>query len=90
MRSERGAMPQLLVRNVDRDLVVRLKQRAARAGRTAEAEHRLILEEAPRPGKPTFVERARRHREALRGRVHSDSAELIGEDRDRDYDNACS
>ena len=80
-------MPQLLVRKVDEDLVVRLKQRAARAGRSAEAEHRLILEEALRPGKPSFAERARRHREALRGRVHSDSAELIREDRDRDYDN---
>ena len=68
----------------------RLKQRAARAGRSAEAEHRLILEEALRPGKPSFAERARRHREALRGRVHSDSAELIREDRDRDYDNEWS
>ncbi len=83
-------MPQLLVRKVDEDLVVRLKQRAARAGRSAEAEHRLILEEALRPGKPSFAERARLHREALRGRVHSDSAELIREDRDRDYDNAWS
>jgi plasmid stability protein len=83
-------MAQLLVRKVDEDLVVRLKQRAARAGRSAEAEHRLILEEALRPGKPSFAERARRHREALRGRVHSDSAELIREDRDRDYDNAWS
>ena len=37
-------MPQLLVRKVDEDLIARLKQRAARAGRSAEAEHRLILE----------------------------------------------
>jgi plasmid stability protein len=83
-------MPQLLVRKVDEDLVVRLKQRAARVERSVEVEHRLMLEEVLRPGKPSFAERARRHREALRGRVHSDSAELIREDRDRDYDNACS
>ena len=74
-------MPQLLVRKVDEDLVIRLNWRAAGAGRSAEAEHRLILEEALRPGKPSFAERARRHREALRGRVHSDSADLIREDR---------
>jgi plasmid stability protein len=83
-------MSQLLVRKVDEDLVLRLKQRAARAGRSAEAEHRLILEEALRTGKPSFAERARRHREALAGRVHTDSAELIREDRDRDYDNSWS
>lgn len=75
-------MSQLLVRKVDEDLVARLKQGAARAGRSAEAEHRLILEEALRPGKPSFAERARRHRKELRGRVHSDSAELIREERD--------
>jgi antitoxin FitA len=83
-------MGQLLVRKVDDDLIRRLKERAAMAGRSAEAEHRLLLEQALRPGKPSFAERARRHREALRGRVHSDSAELIREDRDRDYDNAWS
>jgi hypothetical protein len=37
-----------------------------------------------------FAERARRSREALRGRTHSDSAHLIREDRNRDYDNAWS
>ena len=79
-------MTQLLVRKLDEDLVRRLKERAARAGRSAEAEHRLILEQALRPGKPSFAERARRHREALRGRAHSDSAELIRQDRDGDYD----
>lgn len=83
-------MGQLLVRKVDDDLIRRLKERAARTGRSAEAEHRLILEQALRASKPSFAERARRHREALSGRVHSDSAELIREDRDQDYDNAWS
>lgn len=36
----------LHVRNVDDDLVVRLKQRAARHGRSVEAEHREILRQA--------------------------------------------
>jgi plasmid stability protein len=34
---------QLIVRNVDNDLVRRLKQRAAERGRSAEEEHRQIL-----------------------------------------------
>ena len=39
-------MGQLLVRNVDEDLIRRLKERAAAHGRSAEAEHRIILQEA--------------------------------------------
>jgi plasmid stability protein len=37
-------MSQLVVRNVPPRIVRALKQRAARAGRSAEAEHRAILE----------------------------------------------
>ena len=40
--------PQLLVRDVDPDLVLALKQRAAANNRSAEAEHREILENALR------------------------------------------
>ncbi|MEQ1931470.1 MAG: hypothetical protein ABL957_13215 [Parvularculaceae bacterium] len=36
----------LNVRNLDDDLIARLKRRAARHGRTAEAEHREILKAA--------------------------------------------
>lgn len=78
-------MGQLLVRKLDDDLIRRLKQRAAAAGRTVEAEHRLLLEQALRPGKPSFAERARRHLEATRGRPYTDSAELIRADRDANY-----
>ncbi len=39
-------MSQLIVRNLDERIVRALRQRAARAGRSAEAEHRRILEEA--------------------------------------------
>lgn len=39
-------MANLLVRNLDDALVRKLKQRAARHARSAEAEHRLILEAA--------------------------------------------
>lgn len=40
--------PQLLVREVDPALVAELKKRAVANGRSAEAEHRMILEEALR------------------------------------------
>ena len=39
-------MPNLLVRDVDESLVKALKQRAGKHGRSAEAEHRAILDAA--------------------------------------------
>ena len=39
-------MAQLIVRNIDESVVRALKLRAARSGRSAEAEHRDILREA--------------------------------------------
>ncbi|HPE60462.1 MAG TPA: DNA-binding protein [Thiolinea sp.] len=38
-------MPSLLVRNLEPEIVEALKQRAARNGRSAEMEHRIILRE---------------------------------------------
>ena len=42
-------MSQLIVRNIDAQLVKALRQRAARHGRSAEAEHREILKAALQP-----------------------------------------
>lgn len=39
-------MAQLIVRDLPSDLVLALKRRAARHGRSAEAEHRLLLRHA--------------------------------------------
>jgi antitoxin FitA len=39
-------MPQLIVRNLPREVVTRLKRRAAEHNRSAEAEHRQILLQA--------------------------------------------
>lgn len=41
-------MPQLIVRDVPPDVTRALKQRAARNGRSAEAEHRILLRDALR------------------------------------------
>ncbi|MGB7877205.1 MAG: hypothetical protein WBL31_00475 [Ilumatobacteraceae bacterium] len=42
-------MAQLIVRNLDEDLVQRLKRRAAAHGRSAEEEHRRLLRQVLRP-----------------------------------------
>ncbi len=75
-------MAQLLVREVPQDVVDALKRRAAEHGRSAEAEHRLILEQALRPGRADFWERAAALREELRGRIFTPSEDLIRQDRD--------
>lgn len=50
-------MGQLLVRDLDEALVEALKKRAAAHGRSAEAEHRAILEQALRgPKRRTLAE----------------------------------
>lgn len=42
-------MAQLIVRNIEEEIVQRLRVRAARSGRSAEEEHRRILREALAP-----------------------------------------
>ena len=50
-------MANLVVRNLNERIVVALKQRAARHGRSAEAEHRALLEEMLlRPKGKSFAE----------------------------------
>ncbi len=75
-------MAQLLVRDVPRDVVDALKRRAAAHGRSAEAEHRAILEQALKAGRENFRERARQLRDETAGRISGESADLIREDRD--------
>jgi antitoxin FitA len=75
-------MPQLLVRGIPREIVEALKRRAAEHGRSAEAEHRTILEEALRAGRAGFWQRAAALREATRSRISIGSEELIRQDRD--------
>lgn len=50
-------MANLVVRNLDQDVVDALKRRAASHGRSAEAEHRLILQQAlTRPPKRSLAD----------------------------------
>jgi antitoxin FitA len=80
-------MAQLMVREVTDELVYQLRIRAARNKRSAEAEHRAILEQVLQvePQAHPFWERAARLREATMGRNLSDSTEQIRADRDRDH-----
>lgn len=76
-------MASLHVRNVDDDLVKRLKQRAARHGRSAEAEHREILRQALAQEIATpFEDLAAEIRKLIEGRRHTPSEVLVRESRD--------
>lgn len=67
----------LQVRNVEDDLIARLKRRAARHGRSAEAEHREILRLAlAGETEPGFDELAAQLRRHSAGRRHT-PAEIL-------------
>lgn len=76
-------MASLHVRNVDDELVARLKRRAARHGRSAEAEHREILRQALAEDPPgDFEELAAELRRLLASRQHTPAEQLVRETRD--------
>ncbi|MBV9991904.1 MAG: hypothetical protein JOZ72_11505 [Alphaproteobacteria bacterium] len=75
-------MAQLLVRNVPDHIAAALEKRAAEHGRSAEAEHRAILETALKHRSEDFWDAARKLREELKGRTFTPSEDLIREDRD--------
>lgn len=79
-------MSQLTVRKLDPELVRRLKIRAAEHNRSAEAEHRAILEAALRPTATDFWDRAAILRSGTVGRRSTESVELLRADRGRDLD----
>lgn len=76
-------MAQLTVRKLDVDLVRQLKIRAARNNRSAEAEHRAILEATLRPREEDFWRRAEALRAATGDREVTDSTLFVRRDRDR-------
>jgi len=80
-------MASLHVRNVDDEIVTRLKERAARNGRSAEAEHRALLkaaldDDAAASRKAEWMVRADAFRKLLEGRHHTPSEVLLRESRD--------
>lgn len=81
-------MPDMLVRDLKPETLDYFKRKAREHGRSLQAEVKALLEEAeardPAEREASWEE-VRSFRDSLRGRVHSDSTELIREDRDSDH-----
>lgn len=76
-------MANLSVRNLDDELVAKLKRRAARHGHSAEAEIRQILREAlSNDVEPSFDDLAAELRALTAGRRHTPAEQLQREGRD--------
>jgi antitoxin FitA len=76
-------MPNLHVRNLDDELVARLKRRAARHGRSTEAEHREILRQAlSAEPEPSFEDLAAQLRRLTADRAQTPSEDLLRAGRD--------
>jgi len=77
-------MPNVLVRDVEPSILEKLKSRAARSGRSLQAEVQIILKDAAAKAEPlSELETARKIRESLKVKKQSDSAELLRDDRAR-------
>lgn len=73
----------LHVRNLDDDVILRLRRRAARHGRSVEAEHREILRQAVSSEvEPSFFELAGEMRELTIKRAQTPSEDLLREGRE--------
>lgn len=77
-------MPNVLVRDVEKPVLDRLKKRAARNGHSLQYEVLEILKDAATKPEPlSELEVARKIRESLTAKNRSDSGELLREDRRR-------
>ena len=76
-------MAEILVRDLDAEIVARLKNRARLHGRSLQKEIKLILEEST----PVDIKQAAKlmesWQERLAGRAFADSAEQLRQDRER-------
>jgi plasmid stability protein len=75
-------MPDLLIRNLDAEVLRRLKHRAKQAGRSLQSESKGILEQAAGRTLDEALAVAAGWRKKL-GKRSTDSAEALREDRDR-------
>lgn len=74
----------LHVRNLDEELIAKLKRRAARHGRSTEAEHREILRQAlAAEAEPSFDTLAAELRKLTKRRKQTPSEILLREGRDK-------
>ncbi len=76
-------MNEIVLHNLDPVLIERLRQEAERHGRTIEGEAKAILASSVGVSRSLALRLADEFRSQFTGRVFSDSAELIREDRER-------
>jgi plasmid stability protein len=76
-------MARVLIRDLDERVVETLKARAARNGRSLQAELQMIVERAAAADVVESRTAAARIRRMLSDRKHSDSAALLADDRRR-------
>jgi plasmid stability protein len=75
-------MPNVLIRDLDENLLERLKKAAAENGRSLQAEMHAALERAALRSMAHTRRISEKWLRELGDRAHSDSAELVREDRD--------
>jgi plasmid stability protein len=75
-------MGQILVRDLNDEVIERLKDRARNDGRSLQSEVKLILEQAAQADVKAARKLANDIRKRFKGRRLTDSADLIREDRD--------
>lgn len=76
-------MAQVLIREVEPEVIEKLKERARANGRSLEAELRQIFRQAAGEKQPRDLSEVERIRALFAGRSFSDSVELLREDRER-------
>jgi antitoxin FitA len=76
-------MPQLLVRDLSEETISRLKKKAKVHGRSLQGEVKLILEDASLKSMGEAKALAKKIQTGFAGKIFSDSAALIRQDRSR-------
>jgi plasmid stability protein len=77
---------QVLIRDLPDDVVERLKAKASANGRSLEAHLRVVLEEASTYDRSELLAIAERIAERSRGRPQTDSADIIRQSRDANWE----
>ena len=76
-------MADFLLRDVDETVLESLKRRAAKHRRSLQAELHCVLERAAKQRQLDYKKASARIRKSLSGCRHSDSSDLLRNDRDR-------
>jgi plasmid stability protein len=78
-------MSQVLIRDLDKDVIKALKERATRNNRSLQGELKAIVTQVARGNRvdPALLKKIDTLRNGLKGKIKGNSAELIREDRER-------